>query len=271
MSGSNVESAGGVRAQDSKGCGRSVLDVGVILCWSCKVVSGTCRGERRWILPRPRGAVRKESEAEFEARLGKWRTRRHRLGGVEPVEDVRPARNQPSDGQIAVKECWRSAQADVRLERSTRGRKRYRQSAIHCEAGDGDTVRHLFVEARVHLVPPKSRLRVLAVSVHEDGVLQGVDRAVVGKLVLVARVEDVVVVVDGWIVERVVGEEAPHGLHVGDDPPVRTRAEVGAERSVPLAHWEPHDGVARRQVLLEPPLVRGRLRLRLVVVPLIER
>ena len=113
----------------------------------------------------------------------------------------------------------------------------------------------------------KAAARLGTVAAHRDRVIQRVDGAVVRLQILVARMQDPVVVVHRGVVQWVGRKNAVHRLNVVAASAVHAALGV-AHVAVPLADGEPHNGMRRREMLLQPRLVCGRLGARGRVVPL---
>mmetsp|Transcript_30780 Transcript_30780/g.73821 ORF Transcript_30780/g.73821 Transcript_30780/m.73821 type:complete len:277 (+) Transcript_30780:369-1199(+) len=157
--------------------------------------------------------------------------------------------------------------AHVRLLGGVHG-EGHRQSPLGRQARHRDPVGNILVHARVHLILPEPSPRLLAVPFHVAVILQCAHRPVVGLEILITPVQDHVIVIDLRVIQRVVREDSPHGLHVVEVTAVGATVGVGAV-GVPLAHREEDDGLALGEVGLDPLLEGRGLGAGLVVVPLV--
>ena len=72
----------------------------------------------------------------------------------------------------------------------------------------------MLIKARVHLIATKAWLRVGAVSIHGCTVLQGAHLAVVGHEILVAGMENPIIIIHVLIVQGMVREDTEHWFDV---------------------------------------------------------
>ena len=159
--------------------------------------------------------------------------------------------------------------AELRRGRAERPRVLGLVEAVHERGqrhGFGAPILDVAHDAGIELVLTEDADGLAAVARHALVVVQAVDAPVQGRPldggvgpVVRAVHDDVVVVVRRVVVERVVREDAPHEVDVGEGRGVQRLVVV-------LDQDHPRDGVAGDELALQPPEVVLALRLRLALV-----
>mmetsp|Transcript_35268 Transcript_35268/g.69195 ORF Transcript_35268/g.69195 Transcript_35268/m.69195 type:complete len:291 (+) Transcript_35268:73-945(+) len=194
---------------------------------------------------------------------------RQRCRGIVTEELVFLPRDQVRHSDCPMERDGLLVQPDVWLLLSVHC-QRHRQRTVYCQPTDRQAICDVGIKTRVHLVPTKTRLGVLAIAHHVYTVVERVDRSVVRLQILVTGVKDPVVVVNCRVVQRVIRKEPKHRLHVIANSTVWTAAIVRACAAISLAQGKPNDATSTCEVCLQPSLEGVRLGSGLRVVEFVE-